>query len=203
MGNNMDRPPDFTSSPTPPPYEAEIVVRYTDSLLRSVALRLLWHRLGLRTVLSMVALYGLVAYDMQRGQAGLSTYVVAVTALVHIVWYAVALATTVFPISWSPPMSADTFRPTLRFSEAAFEYRTAKLTSRLAWDQFRGIRIVKGVWLLMTGETAYITLPAESVTPELREFLFRKMSEVGAGVKAYAWSVWPVSYSWRPSEGEP
>jgi hypothetical protein len=68
-------------------------------------------------------------------------------------------------------------------SEEFMKAKSALGSVELKWESFKGIWIFPEVWLLMIDKANYMTLPADQISNEIKEFLKRKIISVGGKVK--------------------
>jgi hypothetical protein len=70
-----------------------------------------------------------------------------------------------------------------RISEEGYESTSPAVQFKYSWDKFDALHVFPEFWFLQMGETKYYPLPADKLTPEVRDFLVRKITEHGGKVR--------------------
>ena len=70
-----------------------------------------------------------------------------------------------------------------KLSEELFKAKSAMGSMELKWESFKALWIFQKVWLLVFDKSGYLTLPADQISNEAKEFLKRKIVSVGGKIK--------------------
>jgi hypothetical protein len=68
-------------------------------------------------------------------------------------------------------------------SEEFFKAKSGMGSVELKWDSFKALWVFRKVWLLVFDKSGYLTLPADQISNEVKEFLKQKIVSVGGKVK--------------------
>jgi hypothetical protein len=68
-------------------------------------------------------------------------------------------------------------------SEEFFKAKSGLGSTEMKWDAFKAIWVFPKVWLLMFDKANYLTLPADQVSNDAKEFLKQKVVSVGGKIK--------------------
>jgi hypothetical protein len=68
-------------------------------------------------------------------------------------------------------------------SEEFFKAKSGLGSTEVKWESFKAIWTFPKVWLLMFDRANYLTLPADQISNDIKEFLKRKIISVGGKVK--------------------
>jgi hypothetical protein len=68
-------------------------------------------------------------------------------------------------------------------SDEFFKAKSEMGSIELKWDSFKALWIFQKVWLLVFDKNGYLTLPADQISNEVKEFLKQTIVSVGGKVK--------------------
>lgn len=68
-------------------------------------------------------------------------------------------------------------------SEELFKAKSGLGATEVKWEAFKAIWTFRKVWLLMFDKANYLTLPADQISNDVKEFLKRKIISVGGKIK--------------------
>jgi ABC-type transport system involved in cytochrome bd biosynthesis fused ATPase/permease subunit len=68
-------------------------------------------------------------------------------------------------------------------SEELFKAKSDLGATEVKWEAFKAIWTFPKVWLLMFDKANYLTLPADQISSDIKEFLKRKIISVGGKIK--------------------
>jgi len=160
----------------------QIKVRYTEAILRRAARHVLWRFMGREALLPpggvLLALILWFVFDVHEW------YVIVVGGGCLLLTAMVLLASTLYTAR-----VVKRFR-TMKKPDVVWTFSEEGLTSESElgrtegkWQAVSALWRFPEVWLLFFGAPSYSTLPAESLSPELRSFLESKVREFGGKIR--------------------
>jgi hypothetical protein len=68
-------------------------------------------------------------------------------------------------------------------SDEFFKAKSNLGSTELKWEAFKAIWIFPAVWLLMFDKAAYLTLPVEQISSDVKDFFKQKIISIGGKIK--------------------
>jgi hypothetical protein len=161
----------------------EYPLTYSAPLLRRAVFAFCWRTVGLRFLLAMVALAGIVAWLIWQGDrswilglfGAILVLGVALPPLLYLTHYRRALAR--FRAMASP-------HATIAVDDSTLTLSSDLGRSEIPWSTVREVWQFPQFWLLMFSGSHYATLPVETVPPDVRTFILRCVEAAGGKISA-------------------
>jgi hypothetical protein len=160
----------------------QIQVRYTESLIKRATMRfwlrfIAWHGFAVVVLMSVCLLYLLMIGD-HSWYVSVGATVLALAVLmgpsVYFVYRNRSLAT--FRRMAEPTV-------TMNFSDAGISTQSDLGGGNLAWRGITQVWTFPEVWLVFIAKWHYFTIPTESLSDEVRQFIKQKVQEHGGKVR--------------------
>jgi hypothetical protein len=159
----------------------EITVEYTEALVKRATRRFLVKFLGwdflVVCLLMFISLGALVALGQRDWFVGAVGAVLLIAVLVG-----VAVIIVYHRRSMTALRKMKTPQAKWRFDEDGIGVETDLSTGSIKWRAIEKLWCFPEVWLLFTGKGVYSTLPASSLSHELKTFIINKVQETGAKI---------------------
>ena len=159
----------------------QIQARYTESLVRRTAMKFWVRYIGWRGFAAVAILAAAVAYLLIIGD---SSWYVSVFGTVLVL--AILFGSLIYFVNRHRTLA--TFRrmaeptATFGFSNDAISTRSDLGSGEVSWRAITQIWTFPEAWLVFVAKGSYFTIPTESLTEEVRQFIHDKVHEHGGKV---------------------